>query len=133
MRVAPLAAAVIAAGCAASADGQTVTTQEAARLTAAAKSNIAAKLKDPASAQFRSLFLSAKEIESGGKTYTMHTLCGELNAKNSFGGYQGFRRFAASPSTPSGHIDAADDPSASAAFDSIVWAQLCANKVREVR
>ncbi|MGK9155447.1 hypothetical protein [Acinetobacter radioresistens] len=44
-----------------------------------AKEFVKASLKDPASAQFRS--------QKG--------FCGEVNAKNSFGGYTGFKRFIA--------------------------------------
>ena len=43
-------------------------------------------LKDPESAQFRNLRLSSGE---GGEA-----LCGEVNAKNAFGGYVGFTPFA---------------------------------------
>ena len=42
---------------------------------------VKAKLKDPDSAQFRNL------------QYTPPFVCGEVNAKNSFGGYNGFERF----------------------------------------
>lgn len=48
----------------------------------AARALISAQLKDPDSTQFRSDWLT--------KAYW---LCGELNAKNSMGGYVGFRRF----------------------------------------
>lgn len=44
-------------------------------------------LKDPSSAQFRNLYISFDKGE------TTPTLCGEINAKNSYGGYVGFRRF----------------------------------------
>ena len=44
-----------------------------------------AALKDPASAQWRNEVLSADR----------KTLCGEINAKNSLGGYAGFKRFIA--------------------------------------
>lgn len=47
---------------------------------AAAKQEIEKNLKDPASAQYRNL-----RVASG--------VCGEVNAKNSLGGYVGFRRF----------------------------------------
>jgi hypothetical protein len=40
-------------------------------------------MKDPASVQFRSVHLGS----------TDDTLCGEVNAKNSYGGYVGFRPF----------------------------------------
>lgn len=49
-----------------------------------AKTNVTANFKDPSSAQFRNLYLSKK---------TFPTLCGEVNAKNSYGAYVGFRGF----------------------------------------
>jgi hypothetical protein len=49
------------------------------------KDVVAGQLKDPESARFKNL----KAREDG-----MY-LCGEVNAKNSFGGYVGFRRFYA--------------------------------------
>ena len=45
------------------------------------KNAVAAQLKDPDSAQFRS-------ITGSGDTY-----CGEVNARNSFGAYTGYRPF----------------------------------------
>ena len=48
----------------------------------------AATLKDPASAQFRNV-----ELKGGGTV-----LCGEINAKNSFGGYVGYRPFVTTAS-----------------------------------
>jgi len=48
----------------------------------AAKAAVTAVLKDPDSAQFRNIVI----LESG-------TVCGEVNAKNSFGGYTGFDKF----------------------------------------
>ena len=49
-----------------------------------AKAKITANFKDPSSAQFRNLYLSGKGLP---------TLCGEVNAKNSYGAYVGFRGF----------------------------------------
>lgn len=51
------------------------------------KEAIKAKLKDPDSAQFRNV-----NFFSGGG---VPTACGEVNAKNGFGGYSGFERFIA--------------------------------------
>lgn len=46
-------------------------------------------LKDPDSAKFRNVRM---------KTYDgLHIVCGEVNAKNSYGGYTGYKRFAAGP------------------------------------
>lgn len=42
-------------------------------------------LKDPSSAQFRNL-----EVRKAGKSMAV---CGEINAKNSYGGYVGFVKF----------------------------------------
>ena len=45
------------------------------------------KLKDPNSAEFRDVFVSKK----AGAPF----VCGEVNAKNSFGGFTGFQKFIA--------------------------------------
>lgn len=50
---------------------------------AAAKQLVTDSLKDPESARFREIFV-ARDGE---------TVCGAVNAKNSMGGYVGFRRF----------------------------------------
>ena len=50
-----------------------------------ARENAKARLKDPDSAQFRNQFVGKKGVP-----------CGEVNSKNSFGGYTGFQRFVAS-------------------------------------
>ncbi|MCW5669763.1 MAG: hypothetical protein KIT86_08880 [Hydrogenophaga sp.] len=60
-----------------------------------AKVVIADQLRDPGSAQFRSLRVASY---AGGVL-----VCGEVNAKNSFGGYAGFVRFIANASK--GDID----------------------------
>lgn len=57
----------------------------AAELPADVHSKIVAGLKDPDSAQFRSVTSGQK----GDQVY----YCGEVNAKNSYGGYEGFQRF----------------------------------------
>jgi ABC-type multidrug transport system fused ATPase/permease subunit len=49
------------------------------------KKIIRSTLKDPDSSQFRELFLN----------FSKTALCGEVNAKNSYGGYVGFRSFVA--------------------------------------
>jgi len=55
-----------------------------------AKEAISNQLKDPASAQFRNV--RAKQFDDSS------VVCGEVNAKNSYGGYIGFKQFVASPS-----------------------------------
>lgn len=55
----------------------------------AAKKTVAAKLKDPEAARFQNLRMV---------TYAEGNLvCGEVNGKNSYGAYVGYRPFAASP------------------------------------
>lgn len=44
------------------------------------------ELSDPSSAQFRTVHLGASEVRPV-------AVCGEVNAKNQFGGYVGYRRF----------------------------------------
>ena len=48
------------------------------------------KLKDPTSAKFRNTFMQ-KTIGTDGQEHI--TLCGEINAKNSYGGMNGFHKF----------------------------------------
>lgn len=54
-----------------------------------AKRTVRDKLKDPDSAQFRKVRLVDHD---GGKI-----VCGQVNGKNSFGGYVGYKSFASSP------------------------------------
>lgn len=60
--------------------GRVATPKEAAP----AKEAVSNQLKDPAAAQFRNLTYHDKT----------HAVCGEVNGKNSYGGYIGFRPFA---------------------------------------
>lgn len=53
-----------------------------ARQIKAAEAAIAAQLRDPSSAQFRNVHVPAIGV-----------VCGEVNGKNGFGAYNGFRRF----------------------------------------
>ncbi len=70
--------------------------QEAATRFLVAK--VKAELKDPESAQIRSLqyFARYRVFKDGLRVPVEHKICGEINAKNSFGGYVGYRRFLAS-------------------------------------
>lgn len=60
-------------------------TGAAAAFAANAVEKARAGLKDPFSARFRNVYLSDSQIGP--------MVCGELNAKNSYGAYVGFRRF----------------------------------------
>lgn len=53
------------------------------------KGNVLSKLRDPDSTQFRDLRLVRNETQA--------YLCGQVNSRNSFGGYTGFQWFFASP------------------------------------
>lgn len=57
------------------------------------KDTVRSKLKDPDSAEFRNV-----QFYSGGPS---PSTCGEVNAKNSFGGFSGYERFIAVGSTMS--------------------------------
>jgi hypothetical protein len=50
---------------------------------------VTAKLKDPESAQFRNTFFHMAKLD--GKEVPVS--CGEVNSKNSFGGYGGYQRY----------------------------------------
>ncbi|GGK53033.1 Sporulation related domain-containing protein [Pseudomonas koreensis] len=56
------------------------------------KDMVASALKDPDSAKFQGVFMV--ENQAIGDTH-YGLLCGEVNSRNSFGGYTGFRRFVA--------------------------------------
>lgn len=79
----------------------------------ALEERVRSAMKDPESVQFRNgdihfAYQGARPV-----------LCGEVNARNSFGGYVGFRRFVA---TLSGEPLVEDEPTPE--FQ-IVWTQMC--------
>lgn len=76
----------------------------------AAKKAVADALKDPASAQFREV--TFKE--------STRAVCGEVNGKNSYGGYVGFTPFAYEES---GIVHLVPTSISSADFDSLVRGQ----------
>jgi len=57
-------------------------------LVAQAKTKIARDLKDPDSAKFRDVGIYKSSTGKGGVA-----VCGEINAKNGYGAYIGFRKF----------------------------------------
>lgn len=75
-----------------------------AAFIAAARAAVADGLKDPAAAQFRNL--SAVTDGAG-----LRKVCGEVNAKNSYGGYIGFQAFAYAPGIGTVLAPEADDKS----------------------
>lgn len=65
---------------------------EISKFAAASKVRIRYWLKDPSSATFRAVKVFRHPRPEGG-----YVFCGEVNARNSFGGFTGFERFVASP------------------------------------
>lgn len=55
-----------------------------------AKTFIVMDLKDPESARFRNVFTKENKKEDGSISYLV---CGEINAKNSYGAYVGYKPF----------------------------------------
>ena len=53
------------------------------------------QLIDPSSAQFRRVEL--RKATGVGDDIVPQAVCGEINGKNSFGAYSGFRRFVSAP------------------------------------
>lgn len=104
---------------------------EVAKLVSDAKGAVGKKLKDPASAHFQGLFLSEEQRESEGKMVSIYYVCGEVNAKNGYGGYVGYRRFASL--SVASWVDNDEDSSAHDAFETIIWQRKCQNKVRDVK
>ena len=71
---------------------------EIANIIPNAEQRISDRLKDPSSAQFRNVFVS----ENG------HYVCGEVNSKNGFGGYTGFKHFVVTGTDTSHQLSEAD-------------------------
>lgn len=78
------------------------------------KDQIKLRLKDPASAEFRNVHF----YSGGGVPVT----CGEVNSKNSFGGYTGFERFIAAGS----QLAVVESDMTSPSELDEVWAKFCA-------
>ena len=87
-----------------------------------AEKTILAGLKDPASAQFRNVKII--EQRDGSKS-----VCGEVNAKNSMGGYAGFRQFSYTSSSGRASIDPASTESFNDRFASVTVQTHCAGLI----
>lgn len=83
------------------------------------QARIEAQLKDPGSVQYRNLFVSKQQGDDA------LFLCGEVNAKNAYGGYVGFRQFISAP----GERQLAYLGSQIAAL----WPEYCGDPVRTIR
>jgi hypothetical protein len=77
------------------------------------------QLKDPFTVQFRNVYVREVLPDTKGNP-TKHIYCGELNAKNSYGGYTGWSRFVAHDVTDSPSVAVVDDE-----FGSIMVNLLC--------
>lgn len=88
------------------------------------KENAANKLKDPEMAQFRKLFLSNENGQEG----KVFNLCGEINGRNSYGGFVGFRRFI---SSGIGELVMIDDEKETSILK-LMWPESCNIKVKDV-
>ena len=60
--------------------------------TQSLKGAISARLKDPSSAQYRGIRAQSRTLSNGKNPILV---CGEVNSKNSLGGYAGFTPFSA--------------------------------------
>lgn len=91
----------------------------AARIQAAARQTILSELRDPGSAQFRNV----RRIQHANGT-TM--FCGEVNARNGYGGMAGFKRFEAGV-TNRGEASAMldDQDGLTGAYFRDAWSQFC--------
>lgn len=66
---------------------------EITRTVTAAKARLERQLKDPSSVQYRDLFVARRDKDGAPEL----VLCGQVNAKNSMGGYGGFHTFISAP------------------------------------
>jgi hypothetical protein len=80
-----------------------------------AKTALSADFKDPSSAQYRGMFVSGE---------AMPVLCGEVNAKNSYGAYVGFRRFYA---TGKPFLNSVESAKSDMVFEGM-WPSMCGEK-----
>lgn len=90
---------------------------------AKAKSDITSGFNDPSTVQWRNLFVS---VTSDSKP---PTLCGELNGKNAYGAYVGFKRFVANPDPLLQEIE---NVNKHAAKFNLLWEIVCMNKIETV-
>lgn len=105
-----------------------MTAKEVAEFAKTSRGAVVSILKDPSSAQFRGMFLShGRELTSTSVAHPV-TLCGEINAKNTYGGYVGFRRFVARPNYAL--IQQDDNGSL---FAELTWNRQCSKRLREVK
>jgi hypothetical protein len=86
---------------------------------AKAKANITSSMRDPSSVQWKGLFISKSGAQS---------LCGEINGKNAYGAYVGFRRFYATTEKLLSEIESEKD---GFVFNKM-WPKLCGEELVKV-
>lgn len=91
-----------------------------ARFVEDAKTVLASDLKDPAAAQFRGLFI--------GGFNGVQALCGEVNGKNAYGAYVGYRRFFSTVDRNTHAIEEKGSFSFASTYDTF-----CSSKVADVK
>jgi hypothetical protein len=90
-----------------------------AEFIAKAKANLTSSMRDPASVQWKGLFISKTGAQS---------LCGEINGKNAYGAYVGFMRFYATTEKLLSEIESAKD---NFVFNKM-WPKLCGEELVKV-
>lgn len=84
-----------------------------------AKAGLVQSFKDPASSQYRGLYVSGKVLP---------VLCGEVNSKNSYGAYVGFRRFFATGKRGLNEVEDTKNPY----IINRMWPRMCEEKQADV-
>jgi hypothetical protein len=118
------AVAAASAAWAATAQSKGYTKEFIAIFVPKAKAAVTRDFMDPESARFRGLYVS-RYVSS--KYGTISYLCGEVNAKNAYGAYVGFRQFASAIED----ARVAGPEATQSELEFIVSS--CANKVADVR
>lgn len=98
--------------------GAPAVAQNYSAMVAKAKSAVSQDFKDPESARFRNLGIYKSTTGKGGVS-----VCGEVNAKNAFGAYVGYRRFVANDD-----FDEIEEDT-----ESVMVTALCHELVRKVK
>ena len=88
-----------------------------------AKEILTVDLKDPSSVQYRGLFISRR---------TIPVLCGEMNARNSYGAYVGFRRFYSTEISTLAEIEKLNGTYEERSLFTSMLSNMCGAKVENV-
>jgi hypothetical protein len=124
-----VAALVAALTCSEASANGSPSSKEVTRAAATAKQALLDRLRDADSAKFRNVFVSRGPAFDVQADYTLF-LCGEVNARNEFGGYTGFTRFAADPAGEAIRLETSTNGEV---FRNVVWAEWCGNRLQPAR